>query len=356
MTEPDIPGAESETRDEPAGSVPLRYVYTPAFAALIEQLGISLLISTYQAGKLMVVRARAGRISTLLRNFERVMGLAVRHGEMVVGTRNAVWRLRDAPDIADGLDLATSHDACYLPRSCHITGDIRGHELAFCGNDLYIVNTRFNCLATLGDQYSFVPRWRPPFIRETAAGDRCHLSGLCVVACQPRFVTAHAATNEPDGWRAKKLDGGVILDIPTGQVVTGGLCMPHSPRWHDGALWVLNSGMGELQRVDLATGKRQTVIRLPGYARGLAFHDRFAFVALSTIREKREFGGVPVEQQTRLQCAVHAVDLQSGISLGAMSFDSGCTEIFDVQTLPGRRWPQVIGLQKEAINDVFVVP
>jgi uncharacterized protein (TIGR03032 family) len=162
-------------------------------------------------------------------------------------------------------------------------------------------------------------------------------------ASRPLRSARPSTTNEPEGWRARKLTGGVNIDVPTGQIISDGLCMPHSPRWHQDRLWALNSGLGEPRTVDPGNALRETVIRLPGYARGLAFHDRLAFVALSTIREKREFGGVPVEQYSCLQCAIHAVDLQNGRSLGAMTFESGCTGIFDLQLLPGRCWPQIVG-------------
>src|SRR4051794_23326739 len=80
---------------------PFRSVNTPVFAELLEHLGITLLVTTYQAGKLMAIRGHAGRVSTLLRTFERPMGLAVRSPwQFALGTRNQVWFFRNAPDIA----------------------------------------------------------------------------------------------------------------------------------------------------------------------------------------------------------------------------------------------------------------
>ena len=54
-----------------------RYVHCPAFPSLLAQLGASLWVTTYQAGKLIVVRSDGARLSTLLRTFDRAMGLAV---------------------------------------------------------------------------------------------------------------------------------------------------------------------------------------------------------------------------------------------------------------------------------------
>ena len=82
----------------------------------------------------------------------------------------------------------------------------------------------------------------------------------------PAFVTVFAHTDSPGGWRRMPHDSGAVLDVVSGEAVTRGLAMPHSPRWHDGNLFVLSSGMGRLERVDPATGQREDVAVLPGYA------------------------------------------------------------------------------------------
>src|SRR5216110_2786874 len=161
-------------------AVEFHYTQTDGFAALLHELGASLLVSTYQANKLLAVRAAGGGLSTLVRTFDRPMGLAADARWVALGTRDRVWFLRNAPDIAPRVEPAGLHDACYLPRSCHVTGDIGVHEMAWAGDELWVVNTRFSCLCTLHLDYSFVPRWRPPFITAFAAEDRCHLNGLAL--------------------------------------------------------------------------------------------------------------------------------------------------------------------------------
>ena len=152
-------------------------------------------MSTYQANKLLVARAAGGGLSTLVRTFDRPMGLAADGRRLALGTRDQVWFLRNAPDIAPRVEPAGQHDACFLPRSCHVTGDIGVHELAWAGDELWVVNTRFSCLCTLHPDYSFVPRWRPPFVTALAAEDRCHLNGLAMVDGRPRYVTALGETD-----------------------------------------------------------------------------------------------------------------------------------------------------------------
>jgi uncharacterized protein (TIGR03032 family) len=285
------------------------------------------------------------------------MGLAVDARRLAIGTRKEVWFLRNATDIAPRIEPAGQHDACFLPRSSHVTGDIGIHEVAWAGDELWLVSTRFSCLATLSPDYSFVPRWQPPFISALAAEDRCHLNGLTIVDGQPTYVTALGTTDIRDGWRADKPHGGCLMNVPSGEFVTRGLCMPHSPRWHDDKIWVLESGTGGLVLVDRDTGRRETVIALPGFTRGFALAGPYAFVGLSKIRQSSAMDGVPIAvHRDELKCGVAAVDLRRGRLLGLLEFQTAVEEIFDVQLLPGLRFPEVIGFQQETIHHAFVIP
>jgi uncharacterized protein (TIGR03032 family) len=338
-------------------AVPFHYTQTESFVALLQQLGASLLVSTYQANKLLVARAAGNGLSMLVRTFERPMGLAVDAQRLMIGTHNQIWLLRNAPDIAPRVAPVGQHDACYLPRSCHVTGDIGVHELAWADDELWVVNTRFSCLCTLHPDFSFVPRWRPPFVSALAAEDRCHLNGLALVDGAPRYATALGETDTAGGWRANKPQGGCLLDVPTGEVVARGLSMPHSPRWHDGQLWLLESGTGQLVLVDPAAGRRQTVAALPGFTRGLAFSGPYAFVGLSKIRKTSAMDGVPLaERREQMKCGVAVVDWRSGQAIAFLEFQTAVEEIFDVQLLPGLRFPEMIGFQQETIQHTFVVP
>jgi uncharacterized protein (TIGR03032 family) len=350
-------------------AVEFHYHQTDNFAPLLEQLNVSLLVTTYQANKLLVVRAAQGGLSTLVRTFERPMGLAVDGRRMALGTRNQIWFLRNAPDIAPRVEPAGVHDACYLPRSCHVTGDIGVHEMAWAtsllsprgkgggGEELWVINTRFSCLCTIDPDYSFVPRWQPPFITAVAAEDRCHLNGLAIALGRPKYVTALGETDTADGWRAHKPHGGILIDVASGEIVQRGLSMPHSPRWHDGRLWVLESGTGRLLLLEVAGGRAQTVAELPGFARGLAFDGPYAFVGLSKIRATSAMDGVPLMQsRDTLKCGVAVVDLRSGAVAAFLEFQTAVEEIFDVQVLTGLRFPEIIGFQKETVQHTFVIP
>lgn len=96
---------------------------------------------------------------------------------------------------------------------------------------------------------------------------------------------------------------------------------------------------------------------LPGYTRGLALHGRYVFVGLSKIRETSTFGGLPIAERMKdLKYGVWVIDASSGQWVGFLEFEAGVEEIFDVQVLPGIRFPAVIGFQKETIHGAFVIP
>lgn len=324
---------------------------------LLSRWQATLLVSTYQAGKVLMVRSRQGRASTVIRNFDRPMGLATRSDGFAIATREQIWFLHDAPEIAARLKPFGLYDACFLPRRSHVTGDIRVHEIAWAGEELWIVNTRYSCLCTLDDRFSFVPRWRPPFITALEPEDRCHLNGLAVAGRAAKYVTMLGIANTPSGWREKKASGGCLIDVETGEIVTGGLSMPHSPRVYDGRLWILDSGTGRLLAVDARSGQTDTVAELPGYARGLTTLGPYALVGLSQVRETSTFQGLPVHRQHRpLRCGLWLVHWETGRVVPGLEFHHGVNEIFDVQILPRRRHPALVGLEQDAIRRLVVMP
>ena len=355
-----------------------KYIHSGNLPDLLEHLNITVMATTFQAGRVLSFSGNGGRCSLLMRAFAHPMGLAVDAQRMALVCGNQVVHLVNQTDLIDQEGKRPQYDAFYVPRRMHVTGDIAGHEAAWgidpdrhapgtretvaAPNDdllqsLWVVNTRFSCLATLDQRWSFVPRWKPEFITKLAAEDRCHLNGMAMEHGRPRYVTMLARSDTAQGWRDHKTEGGCVIDVNNGEIVARDMAMPHSPRLYRDRLWVLESGRAELQYVDPESGRRHTVMRLPGYVRGLAFYDRFAFVGLSKAREKRMFGGLPIEEQkTELQCGIQVVDLDSGKVAAFIQFEAGCEELFDVQILPNARRANIIGFTKDTVNGIFVLP
>jgi uncharacterized protein (TIGR03032 family) len=286
------------------------------------------------------------------------MGIVADQNRLTIGGANTVWEYRNMPAVAKKLEPAGKHDACYLPRRIHVTGDIDIHELARDINDeLWVVNTRFCCLCTLDVDHSFCPRWRPSFVSALAPEDRCHLNGLAIVDGHPKYVTALGETDTLAGWRNNKARGGVLIDVESNKVLLRGLSMPHSPRWYQGKLWLLESGEGSLAQVDLEQRTWRTVAQLPGFTRGIDFLGPLAFIGLSQVRESAVFSGIPlVERVDERTCGVWVVNIETGQTVGFLRFEAGVQEIFAVQILRGMRFPELLEWSDERLGSSYVLP
>jgi uncharacterized protein (TIGR03032 family) len=350
------PEAQPKAED-PAPEQSFTSSHTSNFPDLLRELRISLLVSTYQAGKLIVVRADGASLNTHFRDFLSPMGLAYepRTGRLAVGTRHEVWTFYNQPAVAPKVEPKEKHDAAFMPRKCHITGDIRIHEIGWVSGELWAVNTRFSCLCTFDDIHSFVPRWRPPFITAMAAEDRCHLNGMAIIDGAVKYVSCLGRTDTAGGWRENKRDGGCLLEVESGEPVLTGLCMPHSPRRYAGRDWILESGVGAFSAADLATGKTEVVAKLPGFTRGLDFYRNIAFIGLSQVRETAIFSDIPVVAEER-SCGVWAVDIRTGRTLAFLRFEGIVQEIFAVEVLPEILYPDIINEAGELLDGSFVLP
>ncbi len=316
-------------------------------------------MTTYQAGKVAVVGWDGRQVTLLMREFDKPLGMAAQGDRMVLATRHDVWFFTNArllaPDYRE--DQPGRYDALYLPRVTYHTGDLHTHDVALGRDGVVLVNTRFSCLARVSEEHNFTPIWRPRFVTDLVPEDRCHLNGVAMVDGRPKYVTALGTTDAPGGWREKKATGGVVIDVETDEIVADGLAMPHSPRWHDGRLWVLNSGTGELLSIDPTDARAEVRCRLTGYLRGLAFVGRYALVGLCKIREKHIFGGLPIQERYHtLLCGVAVVDLPSGMEVATFEFTSGCEELYDVHFLPGKSQPMILNLDKAAARAAMTDP
>lgn len=336
---------------------PLRSVYTSNLASILDQLNISLAVSTYQAGKVILIRNDGGTVNTHFRTFHKPMGIAADQQRLTIGGANTVWYYRNMPAVAQRIEPEGKHDAAYLPRQIHVTGDIDIHEMGYDGNgELWIVNTKFCTLCTVDPDHSFNPRWRPHFVSKLAAEDRCHLNGLAMVNGRPKYVTALGETDTRGGWRENKKNGGLLLDVDTNEILLRGLSMPHSPRVYGGHLWVLESGHGGLAVVDLEKGTWRNIIKLPGFTRGIDFIGPLAFVGLSQVRESAVFSGIPlVERLEERTCGVWVVNLETAETVAFLRFEEGVQEIFAVQILPSK-FPEMVEWGDQTLMTSYVIP
>ena len=342
-------------------SVDVSFEYSLNLPALLERLELSVLISTYQAGRVVNIGSHQGELKIRCSRFEQAMGLTRTPTGVAVGSRDAIWALPANRAIAPRIQPEGEHDIAFLARTCHHSGPVMGHDLAWCGDRLWLVNTLFNGLVTIEGDWSFVPQWHPSFVSGWAAGDRCHLNGLAIAedGSGPAWVTALGETDTQHGWRENKADGGCLLHVPSGEVVLRGLSMPHSPRLYNGKVFLLDSGRGALSRLDPGNGKLQTLVTLPGFTRGLDLYGDLAFIGLSRVRETKVFGGLPLQQQSEtLRCGLVIVDIQTQQRVGHLWFETGVEEIFSICVLPGYRNPVLVGpeTRMDESQTVWLVP
>jgi len=158
-----------------------------------------------------------------------------------------------------------------------------------------------------------------------------------------RYVTAFGETDAPEGWRVNKLKDGVLIDVQTGNVVVRGLAMPHSPRIHNGKLYLLSSATEELVTVDVRTGVAESIIKLDGFLRGLCFRGDYAFVGTSKLRKTHTFGDLPIANK-RISAGVHVVNLRDCSKFGSIHYQDDLSEIYDLQVLTGARRPNTLNL------------
>jgi uncharacterized protein (TIGR03032 family) len=348
MTTPDAIATETKPARESAEQG-VEYSLSSGFAERLASFGVSIAFTSYQSGILYFAGRKPGGAHMHESHLPKPMGIAVDpSGGFTLAS--GAYLLRFENVLAPNERINDTFDGCFVPRTFRLTGDLDMHDVGVDADGTAIfVNTRFNCLATASAKHSFRPIWKPPFISGLLDGDKCHLNGLAMRDGKPAYVTAVSRSDVIDGWRDRRADGGVVLDVETGAVVCEGLSMPHSPRIHRGELWLLNSGTGDLGVVEgVRKGKARFAPRAfcPGFLRGLAFHGKHAIVGLSKPRYKR-FEGLALDGRLKEAdadpwCGVQIIDLDTGGCVDWLRIDGAVTELYDVAVIPGFARPMAL--------------
>jgi uncharacterized protein (TIGR03032 family) len=347
--ESSVENADKSSADQ-ADAQEVEYSVSNGLLSRLAGLNISIAFSSYQSGLLYLVgRNRAGGINIHQAAMPKPMGLCLdSDGSLTMTGGYQIMRFENVLE-ADQL-VNNTFDACYVPRIVHVTGHLDAHDVGVDKQGKVIfINTRYNCLATVSSRHSFELLWKPPFISALVDEDRCHLNGLAMQDGRPRYVTAVSRSDTIDGWRDRRGDGGIVIDVESNEIICTGLSMPHSPRMHNGELWLLNSGTGELGVVNIGpdgVGKFEPRVFCPGFLRGLSFHGNMAFVGLSKPRYKR-FEGLELDQRLRDAdsepwCGIQIIDLTSGTCVDWFRIDGKIGELYDLEVIPGVSTPMAV--------------
>lgn len=317
----------------------------------------SLAFSSYQTGQLFLVGMLPnGQVSFHQQNYVRAMGLHATPQRLYVGSLFQIWRLENV--LAPHERANGDFDRLYVPRNAQTTGDIDVHELNVDkAGRVVFVNTKFSCLATMSLTHGFRPLWKPPFISRLAAEDRCHLNGLAMEDGSPAYVTAVSRSDMINGWRDRRHEGGVLIDVRDDRIVTDQLSMPHSPRLTADGIYLLDSGRGQIARVDPKTGAKTDIAFCPGFLRGLAIHNGYAIATVSLPRDGA-FAGLQLQDELKKRdgepwCGVCIVDLRSGDLVEWIRLNGAIKELFDVTVIPEVRCPMALGVQSADIQSLI---
>jgi uncharacterized protein (TIGR03032 family) len=318
---------------------------TPNVPELLTQLRCTLAVSTYQAGKVIMISARdTENLVQLPRTFNKAMGIALAGTKMAVATKDEVLVLGNSPELASHYPRQpATYDALYMPRATYYTGQIDIHDLDYgADGSLYAINTSFSCLIKINDDFSFTPVWQPSFISKLASEDRCHLNGLAMRQGVPGYVTAFGMGDTPQSWRETVTTGGIVMDVGSGEIVLRDVPMPHSPRLYGEDLLLLLSATGELARANVQTGRYEVIIRLKGFVRGMARRGDYLFIGLSRLRQNSStFAKLPIANDAR-QAGIAIVHLPTGALVGNIRYHTSVDEIYDVQVLPDLMRPGIL--------------
>ena len=348
MSEP----GKMESGKQAGGKRSFQILHSPKFPQWLNDNRLSLAFSTYQRGKIFFVGLKAdGNVSICERTFRRCMGIWSDTQTLWLSTSFQLWRLENSLAKPSKSDV----DRLYVPRIGYTTGDIDVHDITVEESGrLLFANTRFSCVSTVSDSLNFKPVWKPPFVSRLTAEDRCHLNGLACVDGRLRYVTACSQTDSNHAWRKQRSRGGCVIDVQSDEIVAANLSMPHSPRWYQSRLWLLESGTGYLGYLDLPRGTFQRVALCSGYPRGLALHQDAAIVGISKPR-KKTFAGLQLDTELQNKkfvpkCGIEVFDLTQGKKKEWLYIEGTVEELYDVVVLPNVRRPRALGFKSDEIE------
>jgi len=336
---------------------PFALVHTPNIPEILSELKFTLAISTFQAGKVIFLSAVSkDKLIQLPRTFDNAMGIASDETKMAIACRNDVLVLKNFPQLAKNYPAQKdTYDSFFIPRNKYFTGILDLHDMNFIDNKLIAVNTLFSCLAEINEEHSFQAVWTPNFITELEPEDRCHLNGVALKDNQIEYASALGATNSKQGWRENKLGGGIIMHVPSNEIVVKDLSMPHSPRIYNDKLYFLNSALGELCVADPEKGTHEVIAILGGFARGMAKFGDFLFIGISKLRHTTSvFKDLPIAKTS--YAGVVVVYLPYGKVVGQIKYETSVDEIYDVKILPGLNRPGILNSEKVGEYSPVVTP
>ncbi|XPV67830.1 MAG: TIGR03032 family protein [Halarcobacter sp.] len=314
---------------------PFLFRYDPEVLDIFEKNSISLVISTYQIGKVIILSAENGKIVQLPRTFEGVMGISCDDETISIATKDEVIVCQNSTELAKTYPPSSNkYDAMYIPQAKYYTGELAMHDISYTKDGLIGINTRFSCLVKIDDKFNFTPIWKPYFINKFEPIDACHLNGMAVENDEILYATAFGKTSTSEGWRKNKYDSGLLIDVKKNKILLSDLSMPHSPRVYKNFIYLTESAKGELIKINRKTLKKEVLCSLPGFTRGIDIRGELLFLGMSKFREDHLYGDAPIlKKYDSLKSGVAIFHLPTNTLIGVIEYINTVREIYDVKTL-----------------------
>jgi uncharacterized protein (TIGR03032 family) len=311
------------------------FYYSASFPQFLHENKVSLIFSTYQAGKVIIIGSDNGRTLQLFaKNFPRPMGIALKGNQLAIANKSKVDLFSNSYVLAKTFPQKPSYnDALFVPQAAYFTGMADIHEIEWGNDGLWAVNTAFSCLCLMDEKYSFVPRWKPDFISDISPEDRCHLNGFAFRDGNPAYVTLFDKTDTKEGWRNGNTETGLIVEVDSQKIIADKLPMPHSPVLHENSLFFLLSATGEVMELNTTTNQLTQISKLDNFIRGLSVYENYLIVGASELRESsNSFQNLTISNKS-YPSGIYIIDRFTGEQVAKLTFTDLIKEIFSVKIL-----------------------
>jgi uncharacterized protein (TIGR03032 family) len=319
--------------------------YTPQVPELLNKLNCSIALSTYQAGKIVLISPHPDneKLITLPRSFNKPMGIALNGDKMVISLKDEVVIFQNSRQLATHYpNKQNTYDSLWLPRTTYYTGLVDMHDIDFGDDGIYAVNTSFSCICKIDGNFNFTPVWQPFFINELVPGDLCHLNGMVILDGKPKYVTALGTSTTPQGWKENIINGGVLMDVEKNEIILNNLAMPHSPKMYNNDLYLLTSASGEFIKVDVETKSYKTLKKFDGFCRGLSFCGDFAFIGFSKLRKNSStFAKLSFSDKANFS-GIKIIHMPTNAEVGEIIYETSVDEIYEVIILENMIRPNIL--------------
>jgi uncharacterized protein (TIGR03032 family) len=130
--------------------------YPEEIAGILLEENINLVLSTYQAGKLIFIGSSSStKLSQTPVSFKKPMGIASGKNILGIASLDRVEVFTNHPGLAKAYPGRPDYfDTMFFPRTTYHTGMLDLHDLHWTSKGLIAVNTRYSCICRFDYRYN----------------------------------------------------------------------------------------------------------------------------------------------------------------------------------------------------------